>query len=117
MSPIIIGIVATILMYLYQWWKVEEEHKNNPTLEKKKINYIVPCVVGVIAWFLSGCYYDSRGMSIYSDSSSELVAKSNAGTQTSSIIPKSAGSESYHLIGKKSVRLPSTDVFIDLAKF
>ena len=29
----------------------------------------------------------------------------------------SLGSKSYHLIGKNDIRLPPTDVFIDLARF
>lgn len=43
-----------------------------------------------------------------------IAAKMSVGSEGSI---GTLGSQSYHLIGKKNIRLPNTDVFIDLVRF
>lgn len=127
LNAIIVGIVIGAIVYLYLWWKNEEEYKKDESKPKKSINYIIPCVFAVFGWFISSFYFDSVQTSqTLTDTHVETVKT----TENALPIPvepttnlnlkdntMSAGSESYKLIGKKQVTLPNQDVFIDLAKF
>lgn len=142
-NSIVVGILLAAIVYLYLWWKNEEDHKKDPESTKKPVNYIIPCVVGVFGWFLSSFYFDGNFFPSSSDNTSEssqvseiitthkeslLASKSKnnpIGNPTTGNPTPTGGntggntdnSESYRLIGTKRVTLPTTDVFIDLAKF
>lgn len=137
-NSIIVGIAIAAIVYAYLWWKSEDDYKKDPETPKKPVNYIIPCVVGVFGWFLSSFYFDGNFFPT-SDSGNDsasserlpvseivtthkegLVAsqqKSNAFPTNTNTGGNSDNSESYRLIGTKRVTLPTTDVFIDLAKF
>lgn len=103
-NPIIIGLVVAGATYGYMYW--DNERKKD---KKKQINFMIPCVAGLIAWFLASSYFD---YSSYQPTDSGLDTKQTAGYQ----LPKPDNC-SYHFVGKNSVRLPPQDVFLDLAKF
>lgn len=123
-NSIVVGIIFTVIVYLYLWWKSEDDHKKDPKSPKKSVNYVIPCVVGVFAWFISSFYFDGE---FFPTSDSESVSNSIVSeiitTNKENLNPinnkggNSDNSESYRLIGTKRVTLPTTDVFIDLAKF
>ena len=126
-NPIIIGILSAVGTYLYLSWDAERKYKKNPNIPKKKINFITPAIIGVIIWFLSSCYFDPSCVGVSSGNGNNLM---NSPMQSQQLLPlpqriprykliESANglSESYHLIGKNNIRLPQTDVFIDLAQF
>lgn len=135
-NPIVLGILASVLTYLYLYWEAEQKHKKNPKIEKKTINFITPAVIGVIIWFISSSFIDRSSKDemtiaqkggdhgIYKNKITNLV-DSNVNTQVSKnsfgIHTKSSDnlldSQSFYLIGKNKIDLPNTDVFIDIAKF
>jgi hypothetical protein len=130
-NPLVIGILAMSVTLLYVWWEEKKRREKNPKAKKRSINFISPVVVGGIAWFIASNYIDNSTNTIQNPEV-ELV-KNNAqkalpqimgGTksfvvqnQGSIASEGSLGSASYHIISKRNVRLPPTDVFIDLAKF
>lgn len=131
-NPIIIGIIAGVLTYGYMYWEADRKHKQNPKVKRRSVGFITPAVISVIVWFLASSYFDNSG------SPSEAPKQSGTTIQTqpqnnllgqpkSSLISNNSyklvdsdgsfGSESYQLIGKNNIKLPPTDVFIDLARF
>lgn len=123
-NPIVLGIVATVLTYIYFHWKAEQEHKKNPEAKRKRPNFLIPGIAGLITWFLASSYFDQQNPKLieqsagYQDPHTAVhppTPNSNANEVMDSAM--SSASNSYHLIGKNKVRLPPTDVFIDIAKF
>lgn len=129
-NPIVLGLLAAAATYLYLWYKADQEHKQNPSQQKRRISYVTPGLIGVIIWFTTSTYFDYTSNSNTPKASVEgtpkkdvteyRLAKVGGGETPEKSVNKSESainSESYHLIGKKMVRLPKTDVFIDLATF
>lgn len=172
-NPIVLGVLAATLVYLYLYWEAERKYKNDKTVPKPKrepVKILIPGIVGVVIWFISSYYFDtgndddgksdtnandeSMNAKIQSSStcsdilgSSESVSANkyrlkqegsgnfiNATNPIDLVKPTSrigkmkkitrlidgsdsVNSNSYHLISKNKVRLPETDVFIDIAKF
>lgn len=134
-NPIILGILGATLTYLYIYWQNEKKHKKNSKAKKKPVSFITPGVVGVFIWFISSNLNiyggDKKAAQIkpkaqifnrdtnckleYNITNKRPEFYLNPNNQVSS--EGSFGSKSYHLISKNNIRLPSTDVFIDLAKF
>ena len=120
-NPIILGIIAGALTYLYLWWDADKKHKKNPTSKKQQASIITPAIIAVVVWFLASSYFDSGeetsdiGVELPKNEMSEPVKSENRFNLADTSI--SSGSRTYHMIGKNKVRLPETDVFIDLAKF
>ncbi|CAH6421607.1 Hypothetical protein KVN_LOCUS370 [uncultured virus] len=129
-NPIILGIFAAVIAYLYLYWQEDRKQKENAKYVKQPINILIPGVIGILVWFLSSYYFDSFGSSNNSIDSKNIEQnlkqsinspeKPNLVAQQSYKLTKSDDSlcsKSYHLVGKNKVRLPPTDVFIDVAKF
>lgn len=139
-SPIIIGILVGALTYIYMYWEADKKHKKNPKSKMKQISFVVPAAVGVIVWFMASSYFGStqnsgigfdqldKKISIHNNY--KLVGQgfdNNVASTINKVINNdvispaesagSFGSRSYHLIGRNNIKLPPTDVFIDLAKF
>jgi len=115
-NPIVIGIIAGIITYLYIHWNNETKHKKNPKSKRKPVSLVTPIVVSIIVWFIATNYLDTvtkqigGGKKVANAPSQKLI-------NVNAAINNSIGSESYHIIGKNNIRLPPTDVFIDLARF
>jgi hypothetical protein len=122
-NPIILAISASALTYLYLYWENEKKYKEDQE-NKEKINYAIPIATGIIVWFIAN--------SVFSDRSSAQLPlqqpiQSNIGGNQPAYIPKIQNSvtgssemfksNTYRLIGRNSIKLPQTDVFIDFAKF
>jgi len=103
-NPIVIGILVAALTYAYMYWDAQKKHKKNPKAKKKPVNFITPAAIGLIVWFITSTYFDSIKVE-----SRDFKLVNDAG--------QTFDSASYHLVGRGNIRLPPTDVFIDLAKF
>jgi len=63
-NPVIIGVFATVLTYLYLQWQIDEKNKkykkkhNKPNKHEEEVNLIIPAVVGVIVWFIVHGYFE-----------------------------------------------------------
>lgn len=56
-NPIIIGLLAGVLTYIYMWWINEKNYKNDPEA-KKTTGIITPLVVTIVTCVLSYGYYE-----------------------------------------------------------
>lgn len=133
-NPIVLSIIAATLTYLYFWWVEKKRREVEPDIKDQPISIIIPLAIGVIVWFGSATYFDvydtdsvtnSESLKNNSSSGSNANASTSIGvslknkpTITKQAITKSpmAGG-SYHFVGKNKIRLPPTDVFLDIAKF
>jgi hypothetical protein len=125
-NPIVLGMVAAILTYIYFHWKAEQDRKKNPDGKKKKSNFLYPGIAGVLVWFLTSSYFETGGPKIieqvagYEKLNTQIIQAASANASTVNKIVESdipTSSHSYHYVGKNKVRLPPTDVFIDIARF
>ena len=127
-NPIFLALVAGAGTYYYLYQENEKLHKKNPKSPKEDVDYTIPAVVAIIVLFIAYSYFGngSDDVDISSDNSNSIAMNSHlrlpaklaggsgviggVGTDT-------LGSQTYHLIGKNSIKLPHPDVFIDMAKF
>ena len=58
-NPLVIGIMALALTYLYMWWEEKKRREKNPKAKKRSVNIITPAIVGGIAWFVASNYFDT----------------------------------------------------------
>lgn len=132
-NPVMIGAVIAALTYCYLYWKEQQKRKKNPKVSNRSVNVITPAVVGVIAWFIaSSCFDDSSSNSNTITPNTAptplpTIGSTATGGNISQVFPafpsqvangnQNVSGESFHVIKKNSIRLPPTDVFIDLADF
>lgn len=62
-NPVIIGLFAGVLTYLYMSWTIDEKNKKakknkNKKVQKEEVNLLIPLVVSVIVWFVSYGYFE-----------------------------------------------------------
>ncbi len=129
-NPIILAIIAASLTYVYMYWENQKKKEKNPKAEIEPISYVTPGIVGLLTLFITyGFFCKSEN-----DPSVTSVLEQSKGTQVGGVkllngnplanktkisegLADSFDSNTYHLIGKNAIRLPQTDVFIDIAKF
>jgi hypothetical protein len=125
-NPIIIGILAAALTYLYIWWEEKKRKEKNPKAKSQPTNIITPLIVGVIAWFIASNYFVEKPVAKTLDATGgahmalpQIIGNNKPVVVNNGMIESegSLGSASYHIISKKDVKMPPIDVFIDLAKF
>jgi len=129
-NPIVIGILALAVTYLYMWWEEKKRREKNPKAKKRTVNVITPVVVGGIAWFIASNYFDNSPTQAppverMVQQEAQKVLPDIVGGRKPILVNQngaidsagSLGSASYHIISKRNVRLPPMDVFIDVAPF
>lgn len=126
-NPIVIGLLAAVLTYLYIWWEEKKRLEKNPKAKPVPTNIITPLVVGVIGWFVASNYFsvkvENTVVPDVTHGAQKALPNIIGGTKpvivNQGVIESegSLGSASYHIIGKRDVKMPPMDVFIDLAKF
>ena len=57
-NPIIIGVIAGVIAYVYLSWDIEEKNKKNKKRGRKleEVNLLIPLVVAVLGWFIAYAY-------------------------------------------------------------
>ena len=136
-NPIVIAIIVSTLVYLYMYWDNENRYKKNPKATRESVSLMTPAIVGLISWFVASNYFGSDVPQIVGENTNMLPQNvpinlpidqsvnkfklvNNANNNNAIVGGFTAGSSesrSYHLIGKNNIRLPQTDVFIDVARF
>ena len=111
-NPLILGLLVAAGIYMYMYWEMEKKYKKNPKIKRKPVSILTPGIIGIIVWFIASSYMgeelpQTKTIPIY-QSKHVMHGPLNEG---------SCGSLSYHLIKDNDIKLPSTDVFIDLAPF
>ena len=124
-NPIILGLLAAVVTYGFLYWKEQQRQKDNPDLEKKSVNIMIPGVVGAVIWFIAGSFGNSNQIGGYIENNVEDIKKN---LPVNSVIHKfdddvelkstksdgSADSKSFKLVKKGNIQLPGQDVFMDL---
>ena len=125
-NPIVLAIIATALTYAYMYWDNKKKQEENPKANIEEVTYTTPIIVGLLTLFITQSYFtintnnttDAVGKVIEETAKPQLTGGSiNLLNQNVPKMTDTFNSETYHLVGKNTIRLPQTDVFIDLAKF
>lgn len=132
-NPIVLAILAAVITYLYMYWQNKETQEKNPKAKPIPVDYTTPIIIGLMTLFITYCLFGFNGKK--SDSVGDILEKGNTvqtgGNSVQILEPNSAliktrlsdrmtdsfDSNTFHLVGKNSIKLPQTDVFIDIAKF
>lgn len=132
-NPIILAIIAASLTYLYMYWENNKRQDENPKADIEQVSFVTPIVVGVLTLFISYNFLSvevsvpvnntleqskvpqlggTKGVNLLDINANHLIKP-----KMSEGVSDSFGSNTYHLLGKNAIKLPPTDVFIDIAKF
>lgn len=117
-NPIVLAILAAALSYLYLYLDRKSKQEENPKAEIEPISYTIPLVVGLGTLFVSYYFFGKSvptpemevNQQLQGENEGNRFTDNGAGTD-------SFGSNTFRLVGKNSIKLPQTDVFIDLAHF
>jgi hypothetical protein len=138
-NPILLGVVAGCLTYLYLLWQSEQKpgHKHDREKTKKEISLFLPLIVGIIVCIITYGYFyispttDISNMNDITNTTVSEVKLDSLNVKTSTVVPKykfvsdvpisnnlsSESPSSFHLISKgmnipnKPIDVP--DVFIE----
>lgn len=124
-NPLIIGVVVGAVVYLYLRWESKRKHKEDPQAEKRPVNLMIPGAVGAISWFVASAYLNRdntrKNSAKVSLNEEAVIGASLGGTRdlmSSLPVPVSSPDiSSFELLKKRKVRLPATDVFLDIGDF
>lgn len=116
-NPIIIGIAVAAATYSYLYWKEKQRQREDENAKPKSVNIMIPGVVGALIWFVVGSFIAKPlvGGSVQKKSSlppNSVINKFNENVQLAAT--DSFGSDSYRLVQKGNIELPTKDVFLDL---
>lgn len=132
MNPILLSIVAFALTYLYLWWEDKKLKEKDPKAQSN-ISILKPAIVGIITLFITynilgidSCRLNFLGIGTGTGAGNNTNVSNpiNIDVQTgggvnhiTDVVTDTFGSNTYRLIGKNNIKLPQTDVFIDIARF
>lgn len=125
-NPIVIGLVACILTYVYLSWRAKQAVKNNKSKKSNKpkdVNLLIPLVVGLIAWFVVYGYIEYNKKPVLDNNpvrqiTQPLPIAPNANYRfTKDVIPETSSEiKSFSLLtgGVNIPTKPLPDVLIDV---
>jgi len=130
-NPIVLTIIASALTYLYLWWENKKLKEKNPKAKIEDVSYITPIIVGLLTLFITYNMFGfdnkehSTGTTIIEEIKEIKEIKQGGGSnlielgknKLSEGMTDTFGSNTYHLVSKNNIKLPQTDVFIDIARF
>jgi hypothetical protein len=120
-NPIVLAILAAALSYLYLYLEHKNKQAENPKAEIDPISYTIPAVIGLGTFFVAYMFFGRNKLATPEDIVNEQLGGGNLMDQKFtdgvSAANDSFGSNTFKLVGKNSIKLPQTDVFIDLAHF
>ena len=120
-NPLVLAVIASAGTYGYLYWDNMQMKEKHPKREVEPVNLLIPLIVGLLVFVIAYNFFgnvQNNGLSADAASMYDMSARG----QCNKFINKptvllSDGAESFHLVGKNAIRLPTADVFIDLAKF
>ena len=59
-NPVVIGLLAGLITYMYMRWKNDSDKDNKDKKKKKDINLLIPFSVFIVFWFISYAIYFSN---------------------------------------------------------
>lgn len=118
-NPIVVGLIMFVVVYAYLRWDADKKYNEDPKSEKKKVNVLVPTIVGALSWFLMGSYlkqnFNNNGQNV----EMQQISLPNKAVPycLQSMSQGSVDFTPVQMLQKRNLRLPKTDVFIDLGNF
>lgn len=128
-NPIVLAIIAMVITYAYMQWDNKKKQEENPKANIEEVTYTTPIIVGLLTLFMSQSFFtinSTAPAAISGDQVAQVIEQSKpqltggSGDLLNQNVPKMTdtfNSETYYRVDKNMIRLPQTDVFIDLAKF
>ena len=118
-NPIVLAILAAALSYLYLYLEHKKKQEENPKAKIEPISYTIPLVVGFCTFFIAYNFFGSpKPTQVAQELISQVAPKlTHGGFSDNKATTDSFGSNTYRLVGKNTIKLPQTDVFIDMAHF
>lgn len=130
-NPIVLAIIAMALTYAYMYWENKKKKEENPKANIEEVTYTTPIIVGILTLFITHSFFtvNANNVNPSADPVGKVIENSNmpkltGGAASNDILNQSIprmtdtfNSETYHLVGRNTIKLPQTDVFIDIAKF
>ncbi|ARF09859.1 hypothetical protein Indivirus_4_31 [Indivirus ILV1] len=113
-NPIVLAIVAGVIAYLYMYYDNMKKQEANP---KAKIEPVSFSTAGIIALVTLVITYGIFGFGTRTGEKNIDIPVSQQGGFTDGAASDSFGKNTFQLVGKNTIKLPQTDVFIDLAHF
>jgi len=132
-NPIIIGLVAGLLTYIYLKWKNDknneeisdieiDEETDEPKKPKKqsKVNLLIPLAVAIVFWFISYAYFFSNddnndnisdgngnGETIVIKSNNDIVGGNDVFSEKSDSFQKTTSPSSFSLVQDGGIQIPN----------
>src|SRR5690348_14788668 len=117
------------------WWVNKQKKDKKPKAVIELIDYVPPAMVALLTVFITynlfGFHTSAPG--ITNSNVEQVIEQSKPTVQDGGVklieggplhqtrfsdkLADSFDSNTYHLLGKNTIKLPQTDVFIDIAKF
>lgn len=120
-NPVVIGIGASIITYLYLYWDAQQKLKKYPKAKQEPINIMTPLIVGLLVFVIM---YNLLGSNESIQIPAQALPQQNDYiTQSPNKLPtvinivEPVDSSTFHMVGKNTISLPQHEIFIDLAKF
>lgn len=134
-NPFVIAIIFAVITYLYLWWEEKKKVENNPNYTQN-ISMVTP-IIGAVIGFALGYIIFGFGHTEVAVYDPKLIGQQimqqggvNPNAQIIQLpiqqpqIPvqnitnpvHTLGSESFHVLAKNRIKLPNSDVFIDIAR-
>lgn len=116
-NPIVIGLILGTITYLYLYWENKKKKEKNDKIVDG-VNYYIPIAVAILGWFIA---YNIFGKWNTTIDTANIQPTSNiqqgCGPVNNPVSDNIKNNDVYHVATKNTIRLPQTDVFIDIAKF
>ena len=131
-NPIVLSVISGILVYLFLQRQEKINRKKDPKIKKKPVNLLTPAVVAVIIWLIASSYTSqtsSQDLTLQSKQPTNILPTNLANKQDLEELKESMLGGQLNTnkqlnsqmnnrdIVINSIKLPPTDVFIDLARF
>ena len=119
-NPIVLAVIAGVLSYLYLYLENKKKQDENPKATIEPINYTIPGVIALGTLFVAYSYFGFNKevpVAQVAGAIEQLPLNQGFTEGANGTAADSFGSNTFRLVGKNSIKLPQTDVFIDLAHF
>ena len=122
-NPIIIGVSVCLLIMAIMYYKRLGDVKKNKNGKQIPFNFITPLAIGIVAWFVAETLINKTTVpeKIIQPTINQpiinnpIIESKKIGGHSETI--GTDATNTYNIISKDNIKLPSMDVFIDLANF
>ena len=114
-NPIVIGIITFAVVFMYLKWDVDRKYQEDPQSEPQRVNVLIPGVAAALTWFLAASQMGINNLE--GIRSAGVMVNPSVPYCLQSMVQSPLDLSSVELLQRRNLRLPKTDVFIDLGNF